>query len=69
MRHRIRRWIPAAAPRLLAGTLLLAILVSASADTSRAMQIIPMQKDNSVQFPMKCNPDFRSTSLGLAIKF
>jgi hypothetical protein len=28
-----------------------------------------MQKDNSVQFPTEFNPDFWSTSLGLAIKF
>jgi len=28
-----------------------------------------MQKDNSLQFPTEFNPDFWSTSLGLAIKF
>jgi len=28
-----------------------------------------MQKDNSIQFPSKFNPDFWNASLGLAIKF
>lgn len=41
MRHRIQGTIPAAAARFLTGTLLLALLVSASADTSQAVQIIP----------------------------
>ncbi len=41
MRPRIQDTIPAAATRFLTGTLLLAVLVAASADTSQAVQIIP----------------------------
>jgi opacity protein-like surface antigen len=41
MRLRIQDTIPAAATRFLTGTLLLAVLVAASADTSQAVQIIP----------------------------
>ncbi|OGF22912.1 MAG: hypothetical protein A2V63_09525 [Candidatus Eisenbacteria bacterium RBG_19FT_COMBO_70_11] len=41
MKHSIHRTISAAAARFLTGTLLLAILVSASASTSGAMQLIP----------------------------
>jgi hypothetical protein len=47
----------------------LAIPLSPSVGLDLNARYIFMQTDNSVQLPTQFNPDFWSTSLGLAIKF
>jgi len=47
----------------------LAMPISPSLGLDLNMRYVFMQQDNSLQFPTTFNPDFWSTTLGLAIKF
>jgi opacity protein-like surface antigen len=47
----------------------LAMPLSPSLGLDLNMRYVFMQQDNSLQFPTTFNPDFWSTTLGLAIKF